>query len=187
MKKKLLRIFCFLLMMVCYMPDIQAQYPFNFWGQGTSTKFTITVNPASIIKVVPTSIQLNLTPVVAGGPVVNDVNSSSYLRVTSISSNSNSKTIQVQITAGSVPTGTNLKLTATKCTTGSGNFGNAYAVTLSSSPQKIVDGVSSCYTGDGPNEGYNLTYRWGLNTGTVVTSLPVATAAVVITYTISQW
>lgn len=161
--------------------------PFQYWGSQRSSSFTITIQPASVIRIVPGTITLSLTPLVAGGPVTNDVDNSSYLRVTSIVSGNNSnKKVQANITMGSVPSGTVLKLAATKCITGSGTFGTASSITLNNTAQTIITGIGSCYTGDGPLEGYNLTYRWELNTGNTV-NLIAGTTVVSITYTISQW
>lgn len=183
-----LRVCCVFAFIVCCLPVLHAQFPFHYWSQSFSTSFRISINPASIIRVVPSSVQLALTPLVAGGPVVNDVDNSSYMLVTSIAENSSAnKKIQVQITNGSVPTGTTLKLAAALCTTGSGNFGRVFSLTLNNNAQTLVDKFSSCYTGNGPNDGYNLTYRWELNTGTNLNLIPISSTAVVVTYTISQW
>lgn len=167
-------------------PSVQFP-PFQYWSNQISTHFTITIQAASVIRVVPNTVTLSLTPLVAGGPVVNDLNDDSYLRVTSILAGQNAnKNVQANISMGSVPSGTVLKLAASPCTTGSGKFGTTSSIILSNTAQPIITGIGSCYTGDGPSEGYNLTYRWELASPNPV-NLIAGTTAVSITYTISQW
>ncbi|MBO6517862.1 MAG: hypothetical protein JJ975_15055, partial [Bacteroidia bacterium] len=70
-----------------------------------------------------------------------------------------------KISNNSVPGGMLLKVTAqSDAGNGDGKMGtSAGQITLTSSDQTVVNGIGSCYTGDGANNGHNLTYSLELD------------------------
>jgi len=71
-----------------------------------------------------------------------------------------------KISSNDVPDGMLLKVTAAKdAGNGDGKKGStAGQIILNSSDQTVVSGIGSCYTGDGSNNGHNLTYSLELDT-----------------------
>lgn len=56
------------------------------------------------------------------------------------------------------------------------------AFALSTSPADIIDGIGSCYTGDGTSNGHNLTYSLALND---YSAIEAGSKSVTVTYTIT--
>lgn len=114
-------------------------------------------------------------------------NSDLWLNYTSVTSTTDpNRTISVQITGGTVPTGLELNLTAA-APTGVGTLGApGAALTLTTaSAQTVLAGIGSCYTNDGHGEGSNLTYSLSETSGSF-SSLTEVSEALTITYTISD-
>jgi len=77
-----------------------------------------------------------------------------------------SRTVAAKISsANAVPGGMLLKVTAAAdAGNGDGTMGStAGQITLTSLDQTVVSGIGSCYTGDGSNNGHNLTYALELD------------------------
>jgi hypothetical protein len=70
------------------------------------------------------------------------------------------KDIYVSIANGQVPTGFALQVNATtSANTGEGNLGHSEGtVQLTQQDQRIINGITSCYTGEGINNGRQLSY-----------------------------
>lgn len=60
------------------------------------------------------------------------------------------------------------------------------AITLTASPQDLVTGIGASYTGDGANNGHNLTYSVNTVSGSYSTILATDNPTVTVTYTISE-
>ena len=77
----------------------------------------------------------------------------------------NSRVVTAKISTNAVPDGMLLKVTAAKdAGSGDGTMGtSAGEVTLTSSDQKVVTGIGSCYTADGAGNGHNLQYALELD------------------------
>lgn len=175
--------FCLLSLLLLFSESTSGQYT------NASASFIITVNPASVIRVTPsTPISLQMGPTVAGSVSTNTTNSETYLKMTSITSGNNKK-VDAQITNGNPPTGTLLKVKAMTCTTGSGTFGTvANQVTLSRTASKtIIQGIGTCYTGVGTQDGYNLIYNWDLDPNVIAQVAANITTAIFITYTVTLY
>lgn len=168
--------------------SILSESTFAQYTQATAS-FTITVSAASVIRLTPsTPITLNMGPTVAGSVSTNTSNSETYLKLTSITSGQGKK-VDAQITNGNPPTGTLLKVKAMPCTTGTGTFGTvASQVTLSRTASKtIIQGIGTCYSGVGTQDGYNLIYNWDLDPNTTAQLASNTTTAVFITYTVTLY
>ena len=76
-----------------------------------------------------------------------------------------SRTVSAKISSNSVPDGMLLKVAASKdAGNGDGKIGTtAGQITLTSTDQKVVSSIGSCYTGDGAKSGHNLTYSLELD------------------------
>ncbi len=96
-------------------------------------------------------------------------NNSIWLNYSSIvgSTTEPSRNVTVQITSGTVPSGTTLEVVASAdAGSGDGAVGApAAAVTLSNAAQNIITGIGSAYTGDGVSKGHNLAYTLDLASG----------------------
>ena len=133
-------------------------------------------------------------PVEAGQPVnfTAQVNTGLWLNYSSIKSTSVNPTrdIEVAITSGPLPNGIQLSVLASPYSgSGDGTMGTPTGpVTLTNAPQPLINGIGSCYTGDGVNNGHNLTYTLSLGSGAGAYAALDAdnSNTIQITYTISD-
>lgn len=108
-------------------------------------------------------------PTEAGDPVdfASQTNSGIWLNYSSIKSSSQFPTrdIEVAITSGPLPNGVQLSVQASPYSgNGDGTMGSPTGpVSLSNAPQPLINGIGSCYTGDGVNNGHNLIYTLNLS------------------------
>lgn len=141
-----------------------------------------------------TSITLGPTaPTEAGLPVTfNAVDTSIWINYSSIigSTTEPSRLVTAQITDGTVPAGTQLKVLAASASgSGDGTMGAPSAqVTLTSSAQNVITGIGSSYTGNGVNNGHNLSYSLNLiaSSGSYAQLDFDNSDTVTITYTLSD-
>ena len=87
-------------------------------------------------------------------------NSSTHLQYTAIVG-TEAKSIQASISAGAVPTGTSLKLSASGFGTNEGN--SAGELVLDRTPSDLVTGITSCATGAAAGDGPTLSYTWSID------------------------
>jgi hypothetical protein len=86
-----------------------------------------------------------------------------YTSIKAASGTTRRITAQLDVAA---PANTTLKVTAATATTGFGGRGTSSGVvTLTTSPATVINGITSCYTLQGANNGSQLTYSWN-RTGT---------------------
>ncbi|PXY01657.1 hypothetical protein DF185_09320 [Marinifilum breve] len=133
-----------------------------------------------------TAIALSFTaPTEAGMGVEGSSNSDLWLNYSSIKSTVNpTRTVNVQMSK--IIPGADIKVAAAAhAGTGEGAVGTpAGELTLTTSAQTLVNGIGSCYTGDGVSNGHNLTYS--LVVGSDYSALEKTNEPVTITYTISN-
>lgn len=171
----------------------------NLSAQDTNTDnhtITISIPKVALVDIEPSATK-NLTlgftaPSEAGNPVVaSPANNSLWLNYSSIKSGSDTRNVTVKLNA-LVP-GIDIHVTAAAATgAGAGTLGTpAGLLTLSAADQTIISGIGSAYTGNGANNGHNLTYALAAGSGPggvanyadlQVTATTVAT----VTYTISD-
>jgi len=110
------------------------------------------------------NVEFNIgAPGLAGGePVVEHVSIETvWLNYTSaILKNGNRRSINAQISEGSVPDGISLYIEASVASSfGSENQGTPVGkVQVSSQPRPIISGIGSCFTGDGIGKGHEIQY-----------------------------
>ncbi|HAT94309.1 MAG TPA: hypothetical protein DCS36_18435 [Sphingobacterium sp.] len=105
-------------------------------------------------------------PSEAGNPVVaSPANNSLWLNYSPIKSGSDTRNVTVKLNA-LVP-GVDIHVTAAAPTgAGGGTLGtSAGLLTLSAADQTIISGIGSAYTGNGANNGHNLTYALAAGSG----------------------
>ncbi|KIC64493.1 hypothetical protein [Chryseobacterium taiwanense] len=155
---------------------------------------TISIPEVALVDIEPTASK-NLTmgftvPTEAGLPIVPaSTNNTLWLNYSSIKSVADvTRTISVQL--GAVIQGVDIKVTAAGATGGAGGglLGNpASQLTLTATPQTIISGIGSAYTGDGASNGHNLSYSVVSATGVNYQNLSAtATSTATVTYTISD-
>jgi hypothetical protein len=157
-------------------------------GQSQVTsRFSISVNQCACIRVYPVkTIRMSLLCNNAGEPMGNKIDNSTYMQLTTILPIAQSRKLTAKITAGTLPLGTLLKLTATPCTTGDGNFGNCSSITLNkTSAQTIITNIGCCYTGNTTTSGYNLVYSFEPDPLNISKLFRSSARTITITYTIT--
>lgn len=125
---------------------------------------TISIPEIAIVDIEPAAsknITLGYTaPDEAGNPIVpNASNTTLWLNYSSIKSVADpTRTVSVKLTA-LIP-GVDIKVTAAAATgSGGGATGTGSTKTLTASDQILISGIGSAYTGNGANNGHNLTYE----------------------------
>ncbi|KUJ50556.1 hypothetical protein [Chryseobacterium sp. JAH] len=157
---------------------------------------TITVPEVALVDIEPSAsknISLGFTaPTEAGLPITpSGTNNTLWLNYSSIKSVADAtRTVSVKVDA--IIPGIDIKVTAGAATgTGDGTLGTPTAqLTLTAVDQTIISGIGSAYTGDGANNGHNLTYTLdaGSSSGTALYAdlEAVTNAGTTVTYTISD-
>lgn len=158
---------------------------------------TISVPEVALVDIEPSAtknITLGFTaPTQAGNPITpNTANSTLWLNYSSIKSVADpTRTVSVKINA--VIPGIDIHVTAAAATGSGGGFLGTPAaqLTLSGTDQTIISEIGSAYTGNGANNGHNLTYALAAGSGpggvAVYSDLQaVATTVATVTYTISD-
>ncbi len=142
-----------------------------------------------------TSINLGpQAPTEAGLPLdfSAQTNSAIWMNYSSIKSTVNDPTrnITAKISTGTLPSGMTLTVTsAGDAGNGDGTMGTSVgAVNLTTSDQNVITGIGSAYTGNGVNNGHNLTYGLSLSVaaGSYASIDADDATTVQITYTISD-
>lgn len=169
----------------------------NLKAQDTNTDshtVSITVPEVAIVDIEPTAnknITLGFTaPEEAGLPIVaNGSNNTLWLNYSSIKSVTDA-TRNVSVKLNIPVPGVDINVTAAAATgAGGGLLGTPSAqLTLSATDQTIISGIGSAYTGDGTNNGHNLTYALaaGGNIANYADLQATTTAAATVIYTISD-
>ncbi|SDQ86607.1 hypothetical protein SAMN05421664_2896 [Chryseobacterium soldanellicola] len=157
----------------------------------------ITIPEVALVDIEPAAsknITLGFTaPTEAGLPITpTGTNNTLWLNYSSIKSVTDA-TRNVSVRLNALIPGIDIRVTAATATgAGGGTLGTPSAqLTLSAADQTIISGIGSAYTGDGANNGHNLTYALapGSGAGTIAAyaDLQATTAAVAtVTYTISD-
>jgi hypothetical protein len=166
---------------------------------------TITIPSVTLIAVknAGTLAVTYTAPTTAGdplqGPTVTPASSPMYLQFSSIATGAITRKITATATSASTLTnGLSLKVSAGTVATGGGNFGTSMTnVSILSTAQalatgaKVIDGITSCYTGTGGTDGSLLTYAPVAASASVLTSaeyaaLRAGTYTVTVTYTLAD-
>lgn len=157
----------------------------------------ITIPEVALVDIEPAAnknITLGFTaPDEAGLPIVpSGTNNTLWLNYSSIKSVADA-TRNVSVTVDAIIPGIDIRVTAATATgSGGGTLGTPSAqLTLTAADQTIISGIGSAYTGDGANNGHNLTYALaaGSGSGTIAAYADLeatTTAVATVTYTISD-
>jgi len=157
----------------------------------SSLSYTVTIPAVALLSLGgPTSISLSPTAPTEAGLGLNfsgSTNNQVWVNVSSTVGTTikTTRNVSAQITSGSVPSGFILRVQPTAATSGAGTRGTVSGViTLSGSAQNIVTAIGSCYTNNGVNNGYRLTYTLVKNTYSAIKFDQPANLT--ITYTLSD-
>lgn len=182
---------------VCF---ITAAFSGSLKAQDTNTDnhtITISIPEVALVDIEPAAtknITLGFTaPTEAGNPITPSTsNTTLWLNYSSIKSVAD-PTRNVSVSMNALIPGIDIQVTAAAATgSGAGTLGTPSAqLILSAADQTIVSGIGSAYTGNGANNGHNLTYALaaGSGPGGVAAYADLqATASTVatVTYTISD-
>ncbi|MEI7487941.1 MAG: hypothetical protein WCJ72_11130 [Chryseobacterium sp.] len=172
----------------------------NLNAQDTNTDnhtTSITIPEVALVDIEPAAtknITLGFTaPTEAGLPITAaTTNNTLWLNYSSIKSVADA-TRNVSVKVNAVIPGIDIRVTAAAATgAGGGTLGTPSAqLTLSAADQTIVSGIGSAYTGDGANNGHNLTYALAAGSGpggiaAYADLEATATTVATVTYTISD-
>ncbi|KFF73320.1 hypothetical protein HX13_21310 [Chryseobacterium sp. P1-3] len=172
----------------------------NLYAQDTNTDnhtITISIPEVALVDIEPAAtknITLGFTaPTEAGNPIVaSAANNTLWLNYSSVKSVAD-PTRNVSVKLNAIIPGIDIQVTAAAATgSGAGTLGtSAGLLTLSAADQTIISGIGSAYTGNGANNGHNLTYALAAGSGpggvaAYADLQATATAVATVTYTISD-
>lgn len=188
MKQKVIAITFALL---AFTADIVAQ------GDNSNASHAVTINvpEVALIDIEGGTGSINLSidaPTEAGSPVdlSNATNNDLWLNYSSIVSRRRRRSVTAKISSGNMPQGLLLKVSAGAYSGhhGDGRMGQPVGeITLSTAGQTIINSIGSCYTGNGSNNGHNLTYRLELDGSSgSYAQLEDASTNITIQYTITD-
>lgn len=158
---------------------------------------TISVPEVALVDIEPAATKNIIlgfpAPIEAGNPITpSTANSTLWLNYSSIKSVAD-PTRTVSVSVNSIISGIDIHVTAAAATgSGGGLVGEPAAqLTLSATDQIIISGIGSAYTGNGANNGHNLTYALAAGSGpggvAVYSDLQaMANTTATVTYTISD-
>lgn len=161
------------------------------FGQSTATvSFSLYLADIATIAVAKANPTNNLNLVgsvsssIAGSALTFTSDNNLWINFTSSVSSGITRNIKAQITSGSLPSGTSLKLTISPISgTGAGTPGtNVSSIILSGIQQNIVTGIGDAVTGQGVGNGYNLTFELVI---TNFSQLRAGNTSLSITFTIT--
>ena len=133
-----------------------------------SHTLSLTLSEIAVMDLEPavSSIALDLSsPSNAGASIQTATNNDSWINYSScLAPSSPSRNISVQLT-GTLPLGVELQLGISSASgIGNGVWGTSVgAVTLSGVTTTIISGIGGCYTGNGSNNGHQLSYSVVIN------------------------
>ncbi|MBK1898268.1 hypothetical protein [Chryseobacterium paridis] len=169
-------------------------------AQDTNTDnhtITISIPEVALVDIEPAAtknITLGFTaPTEAGQPIIAAAsNTTLWLNYSSIKSVAD-PTRNVSVKLNALIPGIDIHVTAAAATgSGAGTLGTPSAqLTLSAADQTIISGIGSAYTGNGANNGHNLTYALAAGSGpggvaAYADLQATATTVATVTYTISD-
>lgn len=148
------------------------------------------VSEVSLIKTSSDVINLQLNQQDAGMSVQTSVSdSTARMLISSVISTSQMRTLSAKITAGTVPTGTHLSLSALQPNAnfagGPGVF--ASATELDATDKPIISDIATCFSGTGPTDGYMLKFNYSLDLNPATYGALRATMGtqIVVTFTLT--
>ena len=154
----------------------------------SQTTVTMTLPIVTLMDIEPTgNFTLNFTaPTEAGNALGNPTpNTSKWVNYTSAIA-PGGLTRKITASVNKIIDGVNIRLQAAAASgAGGGTLGTSSGlVTLTTTPVTIISGIGGAFTGNGANNGHNLTIS--LTTNTYANLLAQANTAVVIVYTITE-
>lgn len=154
----------------------------------SQTTVSMTLPTVTLMDIEPTgNFTLNFTaPTEAGNPLGNPTpNTSKWVNYTSAIA-PGGLTRKITASVNKIIDGVNIRLQAAAASgSGGGVLGTSSGqVTLTTTPVTIISGIGGAFTGNGANNGHNLTIS--LTTNTYANLLAQANTAIVIVYTITE-
>lgn len=133
-------------------------------GQSSSERVSISMPQIALVDIEPdnSTIVLNLKPAQEAGLFEFETlgNNVKWINYSSAIEVGTRRGIFVQLTSGSVPSGTSLFITAGNSAGGAGVLGSSVgAVQLSNSPSLLIQNIGGAFTGNGANRGHSISYK----------------------------
>jgi hypothetical protein len=169
---------------------VRAEDPVSASTNSSSTTITLGISEVSLLKSSADIINLQLNQQDAGLSVESSASdSTARLLISSVISSSMTRTLSAKITAGAVPSGTHIELSALQPNSNfAGETGTLVSpTTLDGTDRPIISNIASCYSGRGAADGFPLkfTYALDVNPATYGTLRATTGSQVVVTFTLT--
>lgn len=165
---------------------------FAQWEEG-ELNVSFSLPPVALVDIEPdanNSIHFTVLPAAESGAspqIKRTTDQTLWLNYSSALANpQNTRSIVAEITGGGLPEGISLNVEASRHEgMGSGQLGqSAGKVSLSSHPRAIITNVGNCFTGDGENNGHQLTFSIEVSDYSKITA--ASESSFTILYTLSD-
>jgi len=147
----------------------------------------IKMETKSLVDIEPNSDAINLSlnpPTEAGTSAISSTNTTKWLNYTS-QLRLGDPDLTISVDSNLVIPGVDLLLDISSAINGGGVLGTTVgSITINTTPTVIINGIGGAYTGDGINNGHQLTYSLGTTDYSQVSSL--ANETIVVTYTLND-
>lgn len=137
------------------------------YGQMTTSPMMIRVDNICMLRVgtYPDPVSLTLSTSIAGSKIPPATSSNAYLKITSITQGASTRKITATLSNGTLPSGTQLFLSAAACSSAARGTTTARILSIVDPLSRgmdltLIENIGSCYTGNGFQDGYHLTFRW---------------------------
>ncbi len=134
------------------------------YAQTSSMGSSVTLPEIALIDIEPNNSTITLSidaPTEAG--LINTTKqlaSAKWINYTSALPVGQTRSIYAQLSYGTVPSGTNLMISAGSASGGQGTYGSgAGSLNVNSSPKLFISAIGSCYTGNGSGNGHAVGYK----------------------------
>lgn len=189
-KKYYLLVLLFTWTMFAFQANAEDEPVLSTVSNSASTSVILGVSEVSLIKTSADVINLQLKQQDAGMSVETSASdSTARLLISSVISTSQNRILSAKITAGSVPTGTHLDLTALQPNANfAGDAGKLMPpTTLDGTDRPIITDIATCYSGTSATDGYMLKFNYALDLNpTTYGSLRASLGSqVVVTFTLT--
>ena len=164
----------------------------NLFAQGSpsvSQTIVLTIPEIALLDIEPNTnpFTLSLTaPTEAGGAAIfTTANTTKWINYSSSFPTSGANRTILVNTQNSMPAGLNLNLSAANYTgSGAGTLGTSNGtIALSTAPQVLVSGIGRGFTGDGANNGHQLSFSLAITDFALLTATNSKTVTVIYTIT----
>lgn len=152
-------------LLFAFLQPLKAQEDVLTTNSATTT-LVLGVSEAALLKSTTELINLQLNAKEAGEAIeTSDVDSTARIRISSVISTNNTRTLSAKVTSGVVPTGTHLEVSVMQPNSNFVGETGVFlpSVVLDGTDRPIINNIATCYSGTGSDDGYPVRFVYALD------------------------